>query len=151
MTRIGNCPPTYLRYPSEHRYVGGWNTLDNWPDFSRVITRIIEAISWLINLMPFAIALIAATFFKRSREDEASDETTPADVPSSVYASDKKKRSGQQALDFQGSLFDDADESRDSERTSSFDNHREKTVFGFDESEWGSTFDEKRNDEPQLR
>lgn len=126
--------------------------MDNLPPLSEIIERLIEAISWLTGFLPFLIALGAAALFSHAREEGTGEtaDTTTADIPPPIYASDERRRVEEESLEFGSSLFSEPDGSRESQWGSTFDQPWEKTKFGFDESEWGSTFEDNPDDTPRV-
>jgi hypothetical protein len=100
-----------------------------------------DAQSMTTSSDPFGRRREAATTPRSSQHTFASDERR---------AREERERQHQEVmvfggLDFgsRGSLFDDEGEDRDSQWG--------KTKYGFDDSEWGSTFGERKSSEPIIR
>lgn len=126
-----------------------------------------------IGLIIFLIAILFSFFGRgenearqqRQPQREGTPERAPADPfgfgdeerPTHTFASDERRareerdqREREEVLVFggmefgrRGSLFDEDEDNRESQWG--------KTKYGFDESEWGSAFGDKKDSEPVIR
>jgi hypothetical protein len=122
-----------------------------------------------IGLIIFIIAMAFGLFGRGDRQQQAAppprQQARRPEVPTppSVFASDDRRAREERALrerqqqgevitfggmDFgrPGSLFEEGDDDDDDR-----DSQWGKTKYGFDESEWGSSFGDRKNPDPIIR
>lgn len=123
-----------------------------------------------IGLIIFIIAMAFGLFGRGDREPQGAPpprqqaRRPEAPIPPSVFASDERRAREERAMRQQqqqqgevitfggmdfgrpGSLFDERDDDDDDR-----DSQWGKTKYGFDESEWGSSFGDRKNPDPIIR